>query len=114
MTLAVVVVGAIVTSTQLSGGSSTTGQEVIILNTVQRRTLQSTVALSGTLARKELRNVTAATQGLVDAVYSKDDSTTQAGQSMFALNGPTPSPRRGRFPSFGPSPPVTKAQTFCS
>jgi hypothetical protein len=86
--LAVVVVGGIVGATQLGGGggSGKTGT-VVILNRVQLRTLQSTVALTGTLERKQIRNVTAATQGLVTAVYSTNDSTTQAGQVMFALNG---------------------------
>jgi hypothetical protein len=83
----VVVVGAIVATTQFGGGGSNKTGEVVILNTVQRRTLQSTVALTGTLERKELRNVTAAAQDLVTAVDSTDDSTTQAGQAMFALDG---------------------------
>jgi hypothetical protein len=100
VTLAIIVAGAIVGSTQLGGGSSTKSQEVIILNTVQRRTLQSTVALNGTLARKEIRNVTAATEGLVSAVYSKDNSTTQAGQSMFALNGRDAIAETGIVPFF--------------
>lgn len=98
--LAVVVVGAVVGTTQLSGGSTNKSQEVIILSTVQRRTLQSTVALSGTLGRKELRNVTAAAQGLVSAVYSTDDSTTQAGQAMFAINGRDAIAETGTVPFF--------------
>ncbi len=98
--LAAAVVAGVVVSTQVGGSSTTKSQEVIILNTVQRRTLQSTVALSGTLARKELRNVTAATQGLVSAVYSKDDSTTQAGQAMFALNGRDAIAETGLVPFF--------------
>jgi len=98
--LAVVVVGAVVAATQLGGGSSTKSNEVIILNSVQRRTLQSTVALTGTLARKELRDVTAATQGLVSSVYSTDDSTTQAGQAMFALNGRDAIAETGTVPFF--------------
>ncbi len=98
--LAVVVVGAVVASIQLGGGSTNSGQEVVILNSVQRRTLQSTVSLNGTLARKELRNVTAATQGLVSAVYSKDDSTTNAGQAMFALNGRDAIAETGSVPFF--------------
>ena len=98
--LAVVVVGAVVASMQLSGGSTNKSQEVIILSNVQRRTLQSTVALSGTLGRKELRNVTAAAQGLVSAVYSTDDSTTQAGQAMFAINGRDAIAETGTVPFF--------------
>jgi len=98
--LAVVVVAAVVVSTQVGGSSTTKSQEVVILSTVQRRTLQSTVALNGTLARKELRNVTAATEGLVSAVYSTNDSTTQAGQTMFALNGRDAIAETGIVPFF--------------
>ena len=57
--LAVVVAGTVVGITQTGGKSTPKSQEVVILNTVQRRTLQSTVALNGTLARKSLRNITA-------------------------------------------------------
>jgi multidrug efflux pump subunit AcrA (membrane-fusion protein) len=99
--LAVVVVGSIVAVTQTGGSSSGgTGQQVVVLSTVQRRTLQSTVALNGTLARKQLRNITASTQGLVSAVYSTDDSTTQAGQPMFALDGRDAIAETGTVPFF--------------
>jgi len=98
--LAVVVVGSIVAVTQTGGSSSGTGQQVVVLSSVQRRTLQSTVALDGTLARKQLRNITAATQGLVSAVYSTDDSTTQAGQPMFALDGRDAIAETGTVPFF--------------
>jgi multidrug efflux pump subunit AcrA (membrane-fusion protein) len=96
----VIVAGGVAAATQIGGANATTSQEVIILNTVQRRTLESTVALNGTLARKALRNVTAATQGLVSAVYSTDDSTTQAGQAMFALNGRDAIAETGTVPFF--------------
>ncbi len=61
--LAVLVVAGVVASTEVGGATTTKNQEVIILNTVQRRTLQSTLALTGTLARKQIRNITAATEG---------------------------------------------------
>ena len=48
---------------------------------MQERTLQNTVALSGTLARKQIRNITASTEGIVSAVNSTNDSTAQAGQA---------------------------------
>ena len=96
----VIVAGGVVAATQIGGGSATKSQEVIILNTVQRRTLESTVALNGTLARKALRNITAATQGLVSSVYATDDSTTKAGQAMFALNGRDAIAETGTVPFF--------------
>ena len=98
--VAVVVAGAVVISTQHSGSSSTKNQEVIILNSVQRRTLQSTLALTGTLARKQIRNITAATEGLVSAAYSTDDSTTHAGQTMFAIDGRSAIAETGTVPFF--------------
>jgi multidrug efflux pump subunit AcrA (membrane-fusion protein) len=96
----IVVVAAIVAGTQLGGSASNKSQEVIVLSTVQHRTLQSTVALNGTLARKQLRDITAATQGLVSAVYSTDDSTTQAGQAMFAIDGRDAIAENGTVPFF--------------
>ncbi len=100
--VAVVVAAAVVTSTELSSSGSTKNQEVVILNTVQRRTLQSTLALTGTLARKQIRNVTAATEGLVSATYSTDDSTTHAGQTMFAIDGRSAIAETGTVPFFRP------------
>ncbi|HXQ60806.1 MAG TPA: Calx-beta domain-containing protein [Acidimicrobiales bacterium] len=98
--LAVLVVAGVVASTQSGGATSTKNQEVIILNTVQRRTLQSTLALTGTLARKQIRNITAATEGLVSAVFSTNGSTTQADQPMFALNGRNAIAETGTVPFF--------------
>jgi hypothetical protein len=82
-----------------NGGASKSG-EVIILSKVQRRTLESTVALNGTLARKEIRNVTAASEGLVSAVYSTAGSTTQTGEKMFSLNGRVAIAEPGTLPFF--------------
>jgi multidrug efflux pump subunit AcrA (membrane-fusion protein) len=84
----------------VGGGSSTTQNEVIVYSRVQSRTLQDTVTLNGTLARKQIRNVTAATQGLVSAVYSTNDSTTQAGKAMFAINGRDAIAEDGTVPFF--------------
>jgi hypothetical protein len=98
--LAVVVASGVLVFTQTRGNSSAKNQELIILHAVQRRTLQSTVALNGTLARKDIRNVTAATQGLVSSVYATDDSTVQAGQPLFALDGRDAIAEQGLVPFF--------------
>ena len=71
----------------MSGSSSSKKKDLVVLAAVQRQDLQDTVTLTGTLARKELRKVTAASQATVSAVYSKDASVARAGDSMFALNG---------------------------
>jgi multidrug efflux pump subunit AcrA (membrane-fusion protein) len=96
----VAVVAAVATYTQTGGSTATKSNEVIILNKVQRRTLQSTVALTGTFARRQLRNITAATQGLVSAVYAKDGGTARAGKAMFALNGRDAIAETGTVPFF--------------
>jgi hypothetical protein len=85
----------------VTGGSSTNSQgPVIIFSKVQTRTLQDTVALNGTLARKQIRNVTAATQGIVSAVNSTNGSTTNAGDVMFAINGRDAVAEQGTVPFF--------------
>lgn len=85
----------------VTGKSSTgTSGSVIIFSRVQSRSLQDTVALSGTLARKQIRNVTAATQGLVSAVTSTNGATTNAGDVMFALNGRDAIAEQGTVPFF--------------
>jgi len=71
----------------VTGSSSGKQKDLVILAAVQRRTLQDTVTLTGTLSRKEIRKVTAASQATVSAVYSKDASVTTAGSPMFALDG---------------------------
>ncbi len=83
-----------------SGGSTSSGNQVVVLGTVQRRTLQGTVALTGTLARKQIRNVTAATQALVSDVSAKAEAFTSAGQVMFALNGRDAIAEKGNLPFF--------------
>jgi len=85
-----------------TNGQSTSGTKgpVIIFSKVETRSLQDTVALNGTLARKQIRNVTAATQGLVSAVDSTDGSTTNAGDAMFALNGRDAVAEQGTVPFF--------------
>jgi multidrug efflux pump subunit AcrA (membrane-fusion protein) len=67
--------------------SSSKSKNLIILDDVQRRTLQDTVTLTGTLARQEQRKVTSVAQGRVSAVYAKDGSTAQAGEPLFAIDG---------------------------
>src|ERR1700759_3977990 len=70
-----------------SGGSSSKKKDLIILNDVQRRTLEDSVTLQGTLARKELRTVTSVSQSRVSAVYAKDGSRGGSGARLFALDG---------------------------
>jgi hypothetical protein len=82
------------------GNSSSAGTETAIFSRVQSRTLQNTVAVTGTLARKSIRNVTAATQGLVSSVTASDGSITRAGQTMFALNGRNAVAEQGAVPFF--------------
>ncbi len=81
-----------------SNGSS--GKEVVILSTVQRRTLQGTIALTGTLARKQIRNVTASTEGLVSDVSAQAGTFTTAGSEMFAINGRDAIAENGTVPFF--------------
>ncbi len=85
----------------VSGGSSATQSgTTIIFSKVQARTLQDTVALNGTLARKQIRNVTAATQGIVSTVNSTNGSTTNNGDVMFAINGRDAVAEQGTVPFF--------------
>ena len=87
LVLVLVVAGAGVGYAQWGGSSSSKKKALIILADVQRRTLQDTVTLTGTLARQELRKVTAVSQGRVSAVYAKDGSKARDGQKLFALDG---------------------------
>src|SRR5436190_12088795 len=68
-------------------GGSSKHKDLVILQDVQRRTLQDTATLNGTLARQELRKVTSISQGRVSGVYAKDGSTARAGARLFALDG---------------------------
>ena len=61
--------------------------------------LQNTVALNGTLARKQIRNVTAATQGIVSDVYSTNGTVDQRRVTRCS-----PSTAERRSPRTGPSP----------
>ncbi len=96
--VALLVVGLGVALT--AGKSSNANSTVVILSRVQRRTLQGTVALNGTLARKSIRNVTAASTGLVSAVTAKDGTTTRTGNVMFALSGREGVAEQGDLPFF--------------
>jgi Calx-beta domain/HlyD family secretion protein len=83
-----------------AGSSSNPGSETAIFSKVATRDLQNTVAITGTLAHKSIRNVTAAGQGLVSSVTSTDGSVTRAGQTMFALNGRNAVAEQGSLPFF--------------
>jgi hypothetical protein len=69
------------------GAGSSTNKDLVILANVQRRTLQDTITLNGTLARKELSKVTPVTQGRVSTVYATTGATAKAGDQLFALDG---------------------------
>jgi hypothetical protein len=86
LAVAVLVAGIGYTQTNNDDGSS--GEKpLVIVKDVQRMTLQDSVTLNGTLARQELRKVTAIAQGRVSAVYAKDGARAQAGARLFALDG---------------------------
>jgi multidrug efflux pump subunit AcrA (membrane-fusion protein) len=87
LVLALVVAGAGVAYAQWGGSDSGKKKPLVILADVERRTLQDTVTLTGTLARQELRKVTAVSQGRISAVYSKDGSRARAGDKLFAIDG---------------------------
>ena len=83
-----------------SGSSKSSAGEVVVFSRVQARTLQNTVALSGTLARKQIRNITASTEGLVSAVAATNDSTATQGQVLFSLGGRDAITEPGVLPFF--------------
>jgi multidrug efflux pump subunit AcrA (membrane-fusion protein) len=87
--LAVVVVAAGVIAAVVTTGGSGGAQpnEVVVFGKVQARTLQDTVTLSGTLGRKQIRNVDAAGAGVVSTVTATNGSNPQAGKTLFAING---------------------------
>jgi hypothetical protein len=85
-----------------SSGGTSKKNEVIVFSKVQARTLAETVELNGTLSRKLIRNVTAASTGLVSAVTSTNGSTAQSGQVMFSLNGRDAIAEDGTVPFFRP------------
>src|SRR6478752_10790857 len=100
--LVLVVAGAGVGYAQWGGSDSGKKKDLIILSDVERRTLQDTVTLTGTLARQELRKVTAVTQGRMSAVYSKDGSRARSGQRLFAIDGRTAIAEPGAVRFFRP------------
>lgn len=87
LVLALVVAGAGVGYAQWGGSDTAEKKDLIILADVQRRTLQDTVTVTGTLARQELRKVTAVAQGRVSAIYAKDGANARAGSRLFAIDG---------------------------
>lgn len=100
---AVVVVAVLAAGLSVAfvGGSSSSSQnEVVVFSRVQARTLQETVSLNGTLVRKQIRNITAANEGVLSAVYATNNKTVQAGQAMFAINGRDAIAEDGTVPFF--------------
>jgi hypothetical protein len=82
-----VLVAAGVGFAQMGRTTSSQNKPLVIVANVQRRTLQDTVTLTGTLARKQLRNITAVTQGRVSTMNATNGSTANAGDVLFALDG---------------------------
>ncbi|MGA2521112.1 MAG: Calx-beta domain-containing protein [Acidimicrobiales bacterium] len=95
-----VVIAAVVVPWTLSGAGASQGNTVVILAKVQPRTLQDTVQLTGTLARKSLSTVTAFAAGLVTGVNATDGQNETSGQTLFALNGRDAVAEPGSIPFF--------------
>ena len=91
-----VVAAAGITYAVSSGTSSSSASTVAVFARVQARTLQDTVTLTGTLSRKSIRNVDAASQALVSSVTSTAGDVTKAGQTLFSLGGRNAIALRGR------------------
>jgi len=106
---AVVAAGVVVWAVS-GGGSSTKSNELVVFARVQRRPLQNTVSLNGTLARKEIRNITSGAQGLVSAVYRRTArrrvQATRCLRSMVVA----PSPKKAPCHSSGRWPPATRGR----
>ncbi len=85
--LVLVVAGTGIGLGQTGGASSSANKDLVILANVQRRTLQDTITLNGTLARKEISKVTPVAQGRVSSIYTATGATAQAGDRLFALDG---------------------------
>ncbi len=83
---AAVVAGGI-TYAVASGGSSSASSQTVIFSRVEARNLQSTVNLTGTLARKSLRNIDAASQGIVSALPTTAGQSVGSAQTLFAIGG---------------------------
>jgi hypothetical protein len=96
----IVLVGVGTTFIAMSGGSTTANNPVVVLTKVQTRTMQDTVPLTGTLARKEIRKVDAASQGLISAVETSNGKTANVGDTLFALNGRDAIAEPGALPFF--------------
>ena len=87
MVVVCVVAAAVVLPFTLTGAGASQSNSVIILAKVQARTLQQTVQLTGTLARKDVEDISAESAALVSSMYATDGQTVNAGQALFALNG---------------------------
>lgn len=96
--VAVLAVGGIAYG--VSGGGTSTQNQTVIFSRVTTRTLQNTVALTGTLARKSIRNINASTQGIISSVTASAGDTMHAGQSLFGINGRDAIAEDGSVPFF--------------
>jgi hypothetical protein len=85
-----------------SGGKSSAKKPLVILADVERRTLEDSVTLAGTLAREEQRKITAVGQGRVSAVDIDDGAVVNAGDSLLAIDGRESVAENGTVPFFRP------------
>ena len=90
----VVVAGVVVWATTGSGGSNKSDCGGHLLAGAAARA-EDTVALNGTLARKEIRNITASNEGLVNKVNSTNGSSPTPETDVPDRRSPQPSPRTG-------------------
>ncbi len=95
-----VLAAAGITYALVGGSSSNSDGQVAIFSRVQTRTLQDTLTLTGTLSRKSIRNVNAATQGVASSVTATAGNVTQQGQTLFAISGRNAVAEPGTLPFF--------------
>jgi len=105
----VAVLAAVGITYAVAGGSSTSTKDAVaVFSRVQARTLQDTVTLSGTLSRKSIRNVDAASQALVSSVTASAGDIAKAEQTLFALGGRNAVTESGTLPFFRPLSPGSR------
>ncbi len=95
-------IAALVVVAVTHGSSGSQANQVVVFARVQTRNLSNTVELNGTLARKQIRNVTSANAGLLSAVTATDGQTGRNGQTLFAVNGHNAVAEDGTIPFFRP------------
>ncbi len=95
----VVVVGAGIY--EFTGGKSTSSSgQTVIYSAVQRRTLQGTTVLSGTLGHKTITTISALNSSFVSSVQATASSIGNQGDTLFSLNGRNAIAEDGSLPFF--------------